>query len=785
MKHVVEDTTKYLWQEVDNDIVKFLSALFQSGLEERYIEIRTLKAPNQFFVPIQLSGFKYIANTFSGRESVYFGVHPRFTAEGTSQAVKKARVFFIDLDPLKNDAALDVEAFNQALKEKGLDPTAVVFSGRGYHIYFVNEYELETDAWTIYQKELIQEVDSILSYLTSDFKVDIKVSDLARILRLPNTINEKNGEKASIVFFDESNVIDIEKTIKINKQDNNDYIKNYLVRDLYEVIKDAYKEGQRQQAVLYFAGYCSKSNIPIDVCKSVVMELCKNEPKSEQKRRLQAVYYSYSKTSSMLIGASGLEQLGVNVRKLNEITNNSFQQFKTNVNNLPKVTQVYNLFMDKFGALIYREKSDFRNTMLYFYNGYYFEPFYENSDFFVNLVTMLTRELFGVIQADFSTSIYRNLLVEPQLQIVPDWGQVIAFKNKVFDLSTCTFKDISPSFGQRFVINANVNEDLFVDAMEKEDWYASYLHIIDKTQHFKYFIESLEFSPETLQRLIETAGYIMLPRLKRFNKEIVFILTGEGANGKSTFLDLIKQLFGFDEKFVASVSLSDLEGFHLAGLIGKYVNIANEITEKGDKTVAIENLKRTVSWDLMEIPVKHRDHLFTRLLLVHLFAVNTMPRLTESTNAVWRRFQLIEFKKIIPREKRDPNILSKLLTEIDLIATLFLLGAYKVATTMQIDYTDVSDLRILNNPVIEYLDENYTPSDNPDDYIKLNELRKQINDYLGRVKYGDLISFIPALKDAVDYLASFNSSWRNVKIVKDTEIGPHRLRSVLRGIASK
>ena len=87
------------------------------------------------------------------------------------------------------------------------------------------------------------------------------------------------------------------------------------------------------------------------------------------------------------------------------------------------------------------------------------------------------------------------------------------------------------------------------------------------------FLESLEFDPDTLSRLQEWAGYCLLPMVKGTLQKSLFLI-GEGANGKSVFLETLAAVLDN----VSHLELSELfDRFKIAELEGKLANICTEV----------------------------------------------------------------------------------------------------------------------------------------------------------------------------------------------------------------
>ena len=87
------------------------------------------------------------------------------------------------------------------------------------------------------------------------------------------------------------------------------------------------------------------------------------------------------------------------------------------------------------------------------------------------------------------------------------------------------------------------------------------------------FLESLEFDPDTLKRLQEWAGYCLLPMVQSTLQKSLFFI-GEGANGKSVFLETIAAVLNN----VTHLELSELfDRFKIAELEGKLANICTDV----------------------------------------------------------------------------------------------------------------------------------------------------------------------------------------------------------------
>lgn len=133
------------------------------------------------------------------------------------------------------------------------------------------------------------------------------------------------------------------------------------------------------------------------------------------------------------------------------------------------------------------------------------------------------------------------------------------------------------------------------------------------------------------------------------------LLVGEGDNGKSAFLAVLRSLLGVAN--VASVGLDDLarNRFATFGLLGKLANLVGdqgyvELTDEG-------KLKQLTGGDLVTFEQKNRDPIFAVNAAKIIVAANTPPTFGDKSPAVWSRLVLVPFDQVVPPAQRDPTLL--------------------------------------------------------------------------------------------------------------------------------
>ncbi len=158
---------------------------------------------------------------------------------------------------------------------------------------------------------------------------------------------------------------------------------------------------------------------------------------------------------------------------------------------------------------------------------------------------------------------------------------------------------------------------------------------------------------------LEAMGYTLTPTNPH---QVAFILVGEGLNGKSTFLGVIRLLLG--DANVAAETLQRLTDgrFSPAELWGKIANLAADIP---DATVRHTGaFKMLTGGDMISAEKKHRDPFDFVWGGKAFFSCNKLPEVDDDTLAFWRRWIVFSFPVRITDEEKDPELLEKLKGEL-------------------------------------------------------------------------------------------------------------------------
>ncbi len=154
----------------------------------------------------------------------------------------------------------------------------------------------------------------------------------------------------------------------------------------------------------------------------------------------------------------------------------------------------------------------------------------------------------------------------------------------------------------------------------------------------------------------EMVGYCLLKHLY-YRK--AFFLVGDGANGKSTLINLIRQTIG--EENCCAVSPHDFEKrFATVTLHRKLVNLADDIgNSRIDQT---GNYKKACSGDALQVEEKGQPMYVIRPYATPIFAANSLPHFSDESEGANSRRLIIPFKASFRpgSEGYDPTIALKL-----------------------------------------------------------------------------------------------------------------------------
>lgn len=284
------------------------------------------------------------------------------------------------------------------------------------------------------------------------------------------------------------------------------------------------------------------------------------------------------------------------------------------------------------------------------------------------------------------TFAYLDLIIDQNTK--PSGEEFIAFKNGIYNIVTDEFFGFSPEYILTNKIDYDYNPDAYSDIADK---------VLDKLACHDDAIRDL---------LEEVIGYTFY---RRNELRKAFILIGDKANGKSTYLDMIKTLLG--DINTCAIDLGELgDRFKTAELFHKLANIGDDI---GDDFIANPAVfKKLVSGDRLNAERKGQDPFDFNNYAKLLFSANNIPRIKDKSGAVLSRLVIIPFTATFSKDDPDydPYIKYKLRSNevMQYLIQIGIDGLKRVLTNQGFTISmkvqkEIDEYEINNNPILLFL----------------------------------------------------------------------------------
>lgn len=275
-----------------------------------------------------------------------------------------------------------------------------------------------------------------------------------------------------------------------------------------------------------------------------------------------------------------------------------------------------------------------RNGRLYVYKDGYFQP-----GEYVILRAMI--EKYPTSKRTEQNEVLNYITIQRYIADPPIEEYVINVKNGRLDLRTGEIHPHTPEAYDFQQVNAVYDPTIYyepIDRMLMRVFCGDY-------QLFKLFEEML--------------GYSLI---KNCRMQKIFIMFGDGNNGKSTLLRMISTFIG--ESNYSTLSLQDLETtFRPAELENKLVNLGDDIPTTTIKDSS--RLKSISSGEQITVERKNKDPFILKNYATLIFTTNKMPLVNDKSFGFYRRLILIpldaKFSNTDP--DFDPDISQKVVSE--------------------------------------------------------------------------------------------------------------------------
>lgn len=194
-----------------------------------------------------------------------------------------------------------------------------------------------------------------------------------------------------------------------------------------------------------------------------------------------------------------------------------------------------------------------------------------------------------------------------------------------------------------------------------------------KCPMFRQFLNEVLPDQQDQDFLQQYTGYLLD---SSFKANVFLVIKGDGRNGKSVYLNLVKKLLG--KLNISSSKIESFAGdFGMAPMVNKRANLSSE-----GQTVDFDTaeIKAICSGDSVTINAKNQAQYTTVLKTKLIFVTNNMPTTSDTSDGFSRRLNILPFQIQIPLEKVDVDLEVKLATELPGILNWALTGLSKLRT---------------------------------------------------------------------------------------------------------
>lgn len=180
---------------------------------------------------------------------------------------------------------------------------------------------------------------------------------------------------------------------------------------------------------------------------------------------------------------------------------------------------------------------------------------------------------------------------------------------------------------------------------------------------WEHFLRSIFPNKDMIYFLQKAIGWSLTGSMR---EQVLFILYGSGANGKSTFMNTIAKVMGDYAANTPSQTLmstrSDQSSNDIARLQG--TRFVTAIETGIGKSMAENLIKQLTGTDKLTARFLYGEFFEFEPTFKIFMATNHKPIIKGTDHGIWRRIRLVPFEVSIPEEEQDKELAEKLAMEM-------------------------------------------------------------------------------------------------------------------------
>ncbi len=441
-----------------------------------------------------------------------------------------------------------------------------------------------------------------------------------------------------------------------------------------------WQEECRHELALSFSGFARKHGLEPNLIMQIMQRICQiaNDPEVED--RLNAVRSTFARPLETVIGFSGLsdclgeatakriaDRFVAHSGKIIQGTDLVTTQRKTDgVVNYGQFSDKANVTEAKMGTA-FAEWLDgkavyvFEKKQWMIWNGSYWEA---------DQRSMITRLAYQFVTEAKAALVdigkYSDLSNLSQFESINRLENIAKFATTDRSVSASEF-DTDP-----FLLAAS---DMWIDLMSGEAVAPNPSKLVSKAlsinfdqaadcPNFMKFLDDIfECDHELIGFVQRAIGYSLTGST---SEQCLFIMIGDGANGKSTFINVINKLLGLYGSTAASQTLiangGNSIGDDLVDLIGARLITVSD-TEEG-QSLAEAKIKQMTGGDRLKGRPLYGTHIQFNIIGKLWLATNSLPQINNTDHGIWRRIKAIPFNRTFSADEQDKTLGDKLIQEL-------------------------------------------------------------------------------------------------------------------------
>tara|TARA_R100000951_G_scaffold24965_1_gene21169 strand:- start:250 stop:2466 length:2217 start_codon:yes stop_codon:yes gene_type:complete len=617
---------------MESDTNKFLSQLFDPG---EWVNLRTwgTASPRSALCLVGEEGEVQKPPPWVNEATlnIGFGVASRVcpNSGGGASNTGFVRALWVDIDGV-NTSSIDPVAYaDNAADLTGLAPNWLVLSGNGVHLYWVLDYKVPAlDGNGRPNQALL----SKLKHLAQKLGGDMKVCEVARIMRLPGSFNNKNDDNCVRTHLHE---------VGSNTHDFNDF-----------------PEGGEKQ------GEGGRNNRIFDEVRSMRDQ---GIPEEDARELAEAV------NSATNVPPLADYEVAATIRSVYSRP----AQVDDDGDELPEAIEssIADAFMRRHGADLRYETG---MGWLY-WNGTHWEMG-EKAD---QLTKVRCRRYLMRLMADSRNRneglhrMCRRLLTAKGISSIVNgaalfseyWVRAKDLDNKDHKVNTRNATATVTAEGVEY--SDHDREDLLTSVIDRVSYDEE-----EPKEFVEFLFKVLSEDPETVRYLQKCLGACVLGNVG-FSKAL--ILFGDGANGKSVLAGVLQEVLG---DYCIPVPSGTLTGKgdggenKVACLMGKRVGLVHEFGSGA--SLNDERFKMLTGGEaLISARLLFKNPHSFRPITSFIVLTNYLPAIKDSGHGLWRRMAPVPFSVVIPEHEQDHGLMRRMVKqEADRILSWLIRGAH-------------------------------------------------------------------------------------------------------------